>query len=164
MVMGMKIRTATLDDLIAVSKIEEKCFPPLEAATEKDFEQRLRIYPNHFWVMEKDSNLIGFVNGALCIEKDLCDEMYADASYHDPNGKWQMIYGLDVIPEQQHKGYATQLMNHAIQESKNRGYNGMVLTCKDYMIPFYERFGFVNEGISKSIHGNVTWYQMRLQF
>lgn len=29
---------------------------------------------------------------------------------------------------------------------------------------FYASFGFVEEGISTSTHGNVTWYQMRLQF
>ena len=32
----------------------------------------------------------------------------------------------------------------------------------DKLIPYYSKFGFVNEGISESVHGNVTWYQMRL--
>ena len=33
---------------------------------------------------------------------------------------------------------------------------------KDKLITYYSKFGFVNEGISESVHGNVTWYQMRL--
>lgn len=32
----------------------------------------------------------------------------------------------------------------------------------DKLITYYSKFGFVNEGISESVHGNVTWYQMRL--
>jgi hypothetical protein len=32
------------------------------------------------------------------------------------------------------------------------------------MISFYERFGFVNEGLSESEHGGAPWYQMRLVF
>ena len=37
-------------------------------------------------------------------------------------------------------------------------------SCKDALIPYYAKFGFVNEGVSESVHGNVVWYQMRLRF
>ena len=36
----MLIRTATLDDLEAISAVEAECFPPAEAATKEEFEQR----------------------------------------------------------------------------------------------------------------------------
>ena len=40
---------------------------------------------------------------------------------------------------------------------------GVVLTCKDRLIHYYEKFGFVNEGLTaKSTHGGAEWYQMRL--
>lgn len=39
-----------------------------------------------------------------------------------------------------------------------------MLTCKERLIPYYERFGFRNEGLSASTHGGETWYQMRLTF
>jgi len=29
---------------------------------------------------------------------------------------------------------------------------------------YYAKFGFVNEGVSNSVHGGVVWYQMRLTF
>lgn len=44
------------------------------------------------------------------------------------------------------------------------GRAGVVLTCKERLIPYYERFGFRNEGLSASTHGGETWYQMRLTF
>lgn len=43
------------------------------------------------------------------------------------------------------------------------GTKRIVLTCKESLIPFYERFGFVNEGKSMSKHGEPCgmicgWY------
>jgi hypothetical protein len=32
------------------------------------------------------------------------------------------------------------------------------------MLDFYEKFGYRNEGISSSVHGDAVWYQMRLTF
>lgn len=60
------------------------------------------------------------------------------------------------------KGYAGQLIRCAIEQAKKEGRKGLVLTCKDKLLHYYENFGFVNEGVSKSVHGNVVWYQMRL--
>ena len=37
----MLIRTATIEDLDAVTTVEAECFPPSEAATRADFEQML---------------------------------------------------------------------------------------------------------------------------
>lgn len=60
------------------------------------------------------------------------------------------------------KGYAGQLIRCAIEQAKKEGRKGLVLTCKGKLLHYYEEFGFVNEGVSKSVHGNVVWYQMRL--
>ena len=37
---------------------------------------------------------------------------------------------------------------------------GITLTCHDYLIPYYEKNGFINDGQSKSAHGGATWYDM----
>lgn len=61
-------------------------------------------------------------------------------------------------------GLAGWLLQQAIADAKKQGRKGLVLTCKDALIPYYAKFGFVNEGVSESVHGNVVWYQMRLRF
>ncbi len=76
----MKIRTATIVDLQAVTAVEAECFPPAEAATEKDFEGRLKAYGNHFLLMFDEEKLIAFVNGLVTNEPDLTDEMYRKSS------------------------------------------------------------------------------------
>lgn len=158
----MQIRTAVPADLQGIVNIEAECFPAAEAATEASLSGRLAFYPNHFWVQLDGDRMIGFVNGMVTDEPDLRDEMYEDASLHNENGAWQMIFGVNTIPECRKKGYAGQLIRCAIEQAKKEGRKGLVLTCKDKLLHYYEDFGFVNEGVSKSVHGNVVWYQMRL--
>ena len=74
------------------------------------------------------------------------------ASY--PNHFWVQLDGDRMI------GF----VNHVIGEAKAQGRKGLVLTCKDKLVHYYTKFGFVSEGVSGSTHGNVVWYQMRLSF
>ena len=161
----MLIRNAAMEDLHAVSQVEAACFPASEAATEAEFSRRLKYYGNHFWLMFDHERLIAFVDGFVTDEPDLTDEMYEKADMHDENGKWQMIFGVNTLPEYRKHGYAGELIQRAIEDAKKQGRAGLVLTCKDRLIGYYEKFGFINEGKSdKSRHGGVDWNQMRLTF
>ena len=160
----MTIRTATIEDLEAVSAVEAECFPPAEAATKEEFEKRLTHYGKHFWLMFDGDKLIAFVDGFVTDEADLTDDMYEKAEMHHENGDWQMIFGVNTIPAYRKKGYAGELIKRAIADAREQGRKGLVLTCKDRLIPYYAKFGFVNEGVSESVHGNVVWNQMRLTF
>ena len=80
-------------------------------------------------------------------------------------GAWQMIFGVDTVPEFRGRGCAGALLQAAIDDARRQGRRGLVLTCKERLIHYYARFGFVDEGVSeKSTHGNVVWHQMRLTF
>ncbi len=161
----MIIRTATIEDLELITAVEAECFPAAEAATREEFAGRLAHYANHFWLMFDDEKLIAFVDGFVTDEPDLTDEMYADASLHDENGRWQMIFGVNTIPAYRKHGYAGQLIRKAIEDAKAQGRAGLVLTCKDKLVNYYSKFGFVNEGVTdKSTHGGAEWNQMRLTF
>lgn len=160
----MMIRNAGIEDLNAIAEVEAVCFPRAEATTEASLRNRLEIYPDHFWLLYDEERLVGFINGMVTDEPDLSDAMYEDAGMHREEGKWQMIFGVDTIPEYRRRGCAGELMRRVIADAKEQGREGLVLTCKEALIHYYARFGFVNEGISESMHGNVVWYQMRLKF
>ena len=160
----MEIRTATFKDLDAVSAVEAACFPAAEAATPAEFEERLRYYGSHFWLMFDSEKLIGFVDGMVTDKADLSDDLYAQASLHDENGAWQMIFGVNTLPEYRRQGVAAALLKRAIADAKAQGRKGLVLTCKDKLVHYYAKFGFVSEGVSESTHGGVVWDQMRLTF
>lgn len=172
------IRKATIEDLDAITALEAICFPEAEAASRESFEWRLRTYPEHFIVMEKyfpstcsgqaaqhrNGEIISFINGPVTKEKDLVDEMYDSPDYSDDEGDWQMIFGLVTHPDYQRQGNASRLMRTFIDEARNQGRKGVVLTCKEHKIAFYSSFGYKDEGVSSSTHGGVPWHQMRITF
>ena len=157
-------RRADIDDLEQITNLEGICFPKAEAATKQSFEQRLKWYPNHFLVGEVNGTIISCINGFVTNEKDLQDAMYQNAEEHTETGKWQMIFGVETHPAYQRLGIAALAMQHFIAIAKEEKRWGLVLTCKKELVPFYKKFGFVEEGISESSHGGASWFQMRLTF
>ena len=160
----MTIRHAAMEDLKAVTELEAKCFPAAEAAGREAFFDRLASFPDHFWLLYEDEKLVSMINGMATDEEHLTDAMYEHANMHSKDGAWQMIFGVNTIPSCRKKGYAGELIKAAIEDARKQGRKGLVLTCKDKLIHYYAKFGFVNEGVSQSVHGNVVWYQMRLTF
>ena len=160
----MTIRTAQMEDIDAITAVETECFPPAEAATTQEFAERLKYYKDHFWLMFDGGHLVAFVDGMVTSQKDLTDEMYEKAELHEEQGDWQMIFGVNTIPAYRRRGLAEQLLKRAIADAKAQGKKGLVLTCKDKLIHYYAKFGFENEGVSESAHGDAVWNQMRLTF
>lgn len=154
-----------MSDLDAITQVEAECFPAAEAATEAEFRERLSHYASHFWLMFEGERLISFVDGFVTDEADLTDEMYANAEQHNEAGAWQMIFGVNTVPDRRGRGYAGELIRRAIGDAERQGRKGLVLTCKEALIPYYARFGFHDEGVSAySTHGGAVWHQMRLTF
>ena len=161
----MIIRKATMNDLDAISEVELECFPAAEAATKEEFRERLESYADHFLLMFDGEKLAAFIDGFVTDEPDLTDQMYENAAMHSESGKWQMIFGVNPLPEYRRRGLAGALINEMIAEARRQGRDGLVLTCKDRLVHYYAKFGFLNEGVSgKSTHGGAVWNQMRLTF
>ncbi len=158
------IRHAVLQDLEMISELENACFPESEAASEKDLYHRIQVFPENFWIVELGGRIISMINGMVTDIQNLTDEMYENADMHNKNGAWQMLFSVVTHPDFQKNGYAELLMNRVIHDSVKANRKGIVLTCKKKLIGFYKKFGFVNEGISDSVHGNTIWYQMRKTF
>lgn len=162
--MNITIRRASIEDLDEVTKVEASCFPEAEAATRASLQQRINTFSESFFVAEIDREIIGFINGCIINETVIYDELYEDSTLHIPDGDYQTVFGLDVIPDYRNHGIAAQLMNYMIEVSKASGRKGIILTCKDRLINYYAKFGYVNKGVSESIHGGAEWYDMILEF
>lgn len=162
--MAVKIRQVKIEDLDRVTKVEAICFPPAEAASKESFNERIQGFSDSFFVAEEDNIIIGFINGCVTEKPELPDELYHNITLHNPLGDYQTIFGLDVIPSYQRKGIAAELMKYMIESAKERGKKGIVLTCKDHLVHYYEGFGYKNMGVSKSCHGGSIWNDMLLMF
>ena len=160
----MQIRLVRPEDLQTIVQVEAACFPAAEAATQSDFQKRIECFPTHFWVLEEQDQLIGFINGMATDSKTIYDEMFENASLHQENGQYQAIFGLDVLPQYRRQGYAALLMKTLINDAKLHGRRGCILTCKEHLLHYYAKFGYKNLGTSESKHGGAVWYDMILEF
>lgn len=162
--MEIKIRQASIKDLDAVTEVEMECFPKAEAATKVSLEQRIKTFPESFFVAELNGEIIGFINGCVINGTVIYDDLFKDATLHIKKGDYQTIFGLDVIPNYRNQGIAAQLMDYIIAASRITGRKGIILTCKEELIHYYTKFGYVDKGVSESVHGGAKWYDMILEF
>lgn len=163
--MDYSIRGVRKEDLDRVAKVESLCFPPEEAASRKSLGDRINHFPESFLVAElSDKTVIGFINGCVTDEDRIYDEMFEKADAHNPGGAYQSVFGLDVIKEWRGRGVAAALMRRFMEDAEKMGRKGMILTCKERLISYYEKFGYQNRGVSGSVHGGAVWYDMQLVF
>ena len=68
---------------------------------------------------------------------------------------------MEVVQQFQNRGLAGKLLKHLFDVSIQNKRKGVVLTCEKHLVPYYEKFGFVNAGLSASVHGGDVFYDMR---
>ena len=152
--LDITIRAAKFQDAQMLSQIEAVCFPKSEAAGLASFEARLKSFGNCFLIAEMDGKIIGFINGMVTDRETIVDEMFEDASLHNEKGAWQSVFGLD----------AAEVRRAFIAKAQKEGRKGCILTCKERLIAYYSKFGYVNKGVSESQHGGAVWYDMLHEF
>ncbi len=159
------IRQARPEDLDQVAEVERICFPEAEAAGRESLRLRIQAFPESFLVAEEQGGaIIGFINGAVTDKKTISDDMFEDAGLHKEDGAYQSIFGLDVLPQYRRQGIAAALMEGLIRFAEEKGRKGLILTCKERLIPYYGKFGYRNMGVSESVHGGAVWYDMIMEF
>lgn len=158
----LNYRTATIDDLDTLSSIEQRCFPPLEAASAASFQERLDRFPEGTLVGYLGDDVIGFINGSLIPTPTIEDAYYHSMACFDHQNPYLAVYGLNTLEPYRGNGYAGALIKAYINLGKQLHCQAIVLTCKEKLIHYYESFGFINKGLSASTHGGVLWYDMYL--
>ena len=159
--MTYKIRNVLPSDLDAVTELEASCFSPETAATGEAMAYRIRTFPERFFVAEQDGAIIGLINGCASDLPAIADELYGPQG-HDPAGKNQMVFGLAVREDCRCHGVGVALMERLIRNCRAAGMERVILTCLEEKIAYYEKFGYVNCGVSQSVHGGAVWYDMVL--
>lgn len=162
--MDINIRQGRLEDAKWLADIEAICFPESEAASYESIKARLEQFADCFFVAEFEGQSIGFINGMVTDMEAIEDILFEDASLHNEKGAWQSVFGLDVLPEYRCGGVAAELMRAFIAKAQKEGRKGCILTCKEHLIPYYSKFGYMNKGVSESQHGGAVWYDMLLEF
>ncbi|EPE03414.1 gnat family [Ophiostoma piceae UAMH 11346] len=93
---------------------------------------------------------------------------------HQPNGTTVGVHSLGVVPSAQGKGLGTKLMTAYLEHmaqlsaaaaaspsgSGRTKVSGVALICQDYLIKYYEKFGYKSHGPSKAHFGGGGWTDM----
>lgn len=159
--MDFIIRPVLTKDLDRVAEIEGLCFPAAEAAARSTLEQRIKLCGDYFLVAEVNGAVIGFINGALTEQAVICDDMYGLNNLNN-NGNNVAVFGLDVVSDYRQQGIAAKLLAQFVAIAKRQHKKQVVLTCKEQLVAYYEKFGFKNQGLSGSVHGGASWFDLSL--
>lgn len=155
-------REIRFDEADQAAQMEQICFPPNEACTEEMMRERVAVIPEMFLVASdrKTGKIAGFLTGLATGEDKFRDEFFSDAGLHDPAGKNVMLLGLEVLPEYQGRGLATEIMSRYIQREREKGRRMLILTCLESLVKMYEKMGFQDCGLSASDWGGEQWHEM----
>lgn len=156
-----KIRQVEGHDLNECYRVESACYTS-DGATRWKIQKRIKLFPEGFLVAESKGAIIGLINSASTDKEDITDKELKDMVGHVQDGKNVVIFSLAVLPEFQGTGISKQLMSRFIEVSKDLKKGKILLLCKSELIPYYENYGFLYGGKSKSIHGGFEWHEMYL--
>lgn len=142
--------------------IEQVCFPPHEACSPKAMRERIAAAPELFLaaIDRETGEIAGFFNGISTNETAFRDEFFTDIRLYDPNGKYVMLLGLDVLPEYRGRGLARALVSEYVRRERENGRAMLVLTCLPEKVRMYEKLGFSDHGLANSSWGGEEWHEM----
>ena len=159
-----EFRDIRSDEIAQAVAIEQICFPPHEACSEKSMSERIRKVPELFMVAvdKQTGKIAGFLNGIATDEEQFRDEFFTDADLYNPKGKNVMLLGLDVLPEHRGQGLAREIINQYRKREQENNRSKLILTCLESKVEMYLKMGFCDLGISNSTWGNEEWHEMSL--
>ncbi|MFD6511284.1 GNAT family N-acetyltransferase [Bacillus sp. NPDC060175] len=156
----ISLRNAQATDLEQLLLIENEGFSIEEAATKEAFVERIQLIPDTFIVAERQGEILGYINGPIINQQYITDNLFEKIRENSKRGGYQSILGLAVSKQARNQGIAKLLIERMEEIAKENAREGITLTCKQELVSFYEKFGFVNHGMSESQHGGVRWYNM----
>ncbi|RDU37212.1 histone acetyltransferase [Neobacillus piezotolerans] len=156
----ISLRNVQPTDLEQLLTIENEGFSKEEAATKDAFVERIRLIPDTFIVAEREGEILGYINGPIINQPYITDDLFEKITGNPKRGGFLSVLGLAVSKQARNQGIAKILINKMEELVEENEREGITLTCKQDLVPFYERYGFVNQGLSESQHGGVRWFNM----
>jgi len=154
------LRNVQAADLEQLLLIENEGFSREEAATKDAFVERIRLIADTFILAEKEGVILGYINGPVINQPYITDDLFKEIRENQRRGGYQSVLGLAVSKQARSQGIAKLLLEKMEEGVIENEREGITLTCKQELVIFYEKFGFVNHGLSESTHGGVSWYNM----
>lgn len=133
------LRKATQDDIDFIIHLEHTIIQNTSNIDNKGLKKYLINDKHSLLILEKDFKNIGYI-------------------HYVRNEKSLAIYSIAVLKKHQHKGYGKYLMKYIIDiaNSEEKDIILEVDADKDYVVSFYDEFGFRIKNIMKDYYGKGT--------
>ena len=152
------IRQAKLQDLDAIERIELENFSEEEAIAREILKDHIKTT---FLVAECQGQILGYLEGPVRPERYLIDSSFSEVEdLSQLEQGFISITSLSIAKEAQGLGVGTLLLEAMKEIALKDNRQGINLTCHDYLIPYYEKQGFTNEGRSESQYAGEVWYNL----
>jgi GNAT superfamily N-acetyltransferase len=143
----MEYRRATTEDIDVLVKLridmrvereEKQC--PMSLV---DFGERTR---NYFTLHIPDESFISWVaidDCEIVATSGMC-VYHVPPTYSNPSGNVAYLVNMYTVPEYRGQGIATTLLEHLMEEARNRGCTRITLNASKDGRPIYEEYGFTD--------------------
>jgi len=158
----LHFRQATEQDTDRCFAIETSAYSASQAASKEKILKRIKTYSQGFIVLEKENQIIGFINAGACFAVQLADDDFKQMIGHDSLGDKTVIMSVVVHPDYQRQGIANIMLKNFIEHTKNLKKTEIHLMCETALIDLYARHGFIELGISDSNYAGLNWHEMSL--
>lgn len=156
----MQIRHPNLEDLASIVALEQANFQ-LE---EQIAEEVLAYYVAEEWrtclVMEDAGTIAGFLLALPSSSGVVTDEIFSRTRPASGQQTHLAIASLSISDRYQGQGIWTLLLAALKEIATADCYQGISLTCKDYLLSYYQMNQFTDLGVSQSQFGGQVWYDM----
>lgn len=156
----MQITPVRADDLDQIMVIETAGFSSAEAGSRSAYQERMTKLATTFLVARDGATVLGFIVGPAVAQRYIQDEMYVVTPTNLEQGGHQLVFTVAVSPAAQGQHVGSRLLTALEERARQAGRTSMALTCLDRLVPFYERNGFINQGVAASSHAGETWYNL----
>ncbi|MGT2833240.1 GNAT family N-acetyltransferase [Streptococcus halotolerans] len=156
----MEIRHVDIADWHTISAIESQNFSVEEATRPEVIKERIERISDTFLVAVINDEIAGYIEGPAVPQRYLTDDLFHKVRENSKTGGFIVVTSLSVSKKYQEQGVGTALIAALKDLSVAQNRQGISLTCHDYLISYYEKNGFIDEGESESEHGGALWYNM----
>ncbi|MBJ8349758.1 GNAT family N-acetyltransferase [Streptococcus zalophi] len=156
----MIIRQVEITDLDVISQIEIDNFGETIATSKEAIRERIQLIADSFLIAEIDGNFAGYIEGPVIDKMDLSDDLFKSVPSNPSTGGIQAITSLSIAKNYQKQGIGTLLLASFKEIVVKYQRDGILLTCKEELISYYEMNDFKIKGISQSQLGGEKWHIM----
>jgi hypothetical protein len=138
------------EDIGALLKIMNECFPPNLVSDEEDYRGRLEKVPEHVIVGLVDGKPAGYASSLILTKKPTIreweymtswDKVGSAAEYHDPDGSCFYLGAIAMKIQYRWNGFGTKLFMETARLAKSKGHSTVYFLTSPEKSAYFQRIG-----------------------